>query len=41
MFLGVFNMFSAKKYTLEGNIYAMSEEKIKKAEWLVFFSCRA
>ncbi len=30
LFLGIFNMFLAKNYILAGNIYVMSEEKIKK-----------
>ena len=38
LFVGIFNMFLAKKYILVGNIYVMSEEKIKKkAEWSFFF----
>ncbi len=30
LFLGIFNMFLAKKYVVAGKICVMSEEKIKK-----------
>ncbi len=32
LFVGIFNMFFlAKKYILVGNVYVMSEEKMKKS----------